>query len=552
MAFITELRERVDTLAAVGCLDVEPADLPDVLAGLGADDVRRVMAETSVLVNDLHKLSVVAAGVIAQRSTREHGHTGMAATEGHRTATDLVQAITGGTRAEAARQVRLGTSIMDAAGEDARAALVDEPLDGAGVERDADGGAGETPRASSRWDDALRAALLDGSLTGAKHDAILRGLGAPPVVRDPASGGVGERAADDVVEAWGLAAAQLLDEATECSADDLLHRARILRDTLDPIGAEERAQARFEARSFRKWTDAAGLKRASLCLDDDGDAWFDALLDAGLRPRRGGPRFVADDEKVAATALVDDARTNEQLAYDLVLDVLRAGALARPEDVFGARQPGVRIVTVSTGENPRDLGPRDAFGRLLATAHLEDRGTPVAGSLLDRALCTNGHRVVSVDAQGDPLDLGREQRLYTTKQNIALAMRDGGCRWPGCCAPASYTESHHIDHWNADGGRTDIDRGILLCRFHHMLLHNQGWKITRDGKGEFVLHPPPGGGEPVVLRSRSAVRWAWDPPSVSGRSGWRAPPRPPGARPAEADSLTLPPPVPAPPPLAPV
>ena len=81
------------------------------------------------------------------------------------------------------------------------------------------------------------------------------------------------------------------------------------------------------------------------------------------------------------------------------------------------------------------------------------------------------------------------------------------------------TEAHHIDPW-AHGGSTDCDRGILLCRYHHLSLHNNGWRITRDGKGPFLLHPPPHlGTEPVLLRSRSPLRWLWDPPP--DRAGWR-------------------------------
>lgn len=111
---------------------------------------------------------------------------------------------------------------------------------------------------------------------------------------------------------------------------------------------------------------------------------------------------------------------------------------------------------------------------------------------------------VTLDPAGNPLDLGREARLFTPKQRIALAIRDGGCRIPACDRPASYCEAHHIDPY-AQGGRTDIDRGILLCPFHHMNLHHHGWRITRNGKEDFVLHRP--GLPPTALQTRVARRY---------------------------------------------
>ena len=97
--------------------------------------------------------------------------------------------------------------------------------------------------------------------------------------------------------------------------------------------------------------------------------------------------------------------------------------------------------------------------------------------------------------------------------------------------PASYCEAHHIDHVATENGRTDIDRGILLCRFHHMQLHNNGWKIIRDGHGAFILVPPAGhlgpGGEPATpraLRTKAPWAWAWDPPPPD-RPPWRESPR---------------------------
>ncbi|MET0956357.1 MAG: HNH endonuclease signature motif containing protein, partial [Cryobacterium sp.] len=84
---------------------------------------------------------------------------------------------------------------------------------------------------------------------------------------------------------------------------------------------------------------------------------------------------------------------------------------------------------------------------------------------------------------------GRDERLFTPAQRIALAARDGGCMWGDCTKPPSQTEAHHIDHWKRDDGRTDIRLGILLCNPHHRLLHNQGWQIL-EHHGRYWLRPP--------------------------------------------------------------
>ena len=92
--------------------------------------------------------------------------------------------------------------------------------------------------------------------------------------------------------------------------------------------------------------------------------------------------------------------------------------------------------------------------------------------------------------------LGRETRLYTRRQRVALAARDGGCRFPGCDRPPSWTEAHHIIPWS-EGGATDLSHGVLLCRHHHLLLHNNDWRFERrrgepgGPAGELVLIPPP-------------------------------------------------------------
>ena len=523
MNILTAMRERLDQLAVFAELDVDPTGLPAGAAALSDASVLEVLRHVTAIANDAERLQSVIAGVAATRSRREQGHSGLAAGQGHASPAALIQSITGGSRADALRQLRVGAALLDNGSVEPTDADTTEPA-GSGDDSQSPGTDPATAKSTGRepWHAPLRLALLRGRLTPSQHDAIRGGLGEPEAEGvDPASTAL----------AWAVAAETLVDEAVEgASVEELRSRARQMRDILDPTGAACRFQNRYEKRSIRMWIDQHGQHHGHIAFDDEMALFVRSMFAAALRPRRGGPRFVTDAERAAAADLVADPRTNEQLEYDLLVDVLRAGAVAEAADVFGVRQPGVRMVIVKD-----QSGPRDPLGRLIATGHAEDGGDPLPGAIIDRALCQHGSIDVTVDGRGNPLDLGREQRLFSAKQKLALAIRDGGCAGIGCPVPA------------AAGGRTDIDRGILLCRFHHMQLHNNGWRIVRDGLGPFILIPPPGhrspdGAEtpPRQFRTKAPWAWAWDPPPPPERPPWRTPPAPPAKHAAEPPPLAAP------------
>lgn len=496
--------EAVERLGAFAELHVEAASLPTSALRLSDASVRDLLAETAGLIRQVSTLQAVLAGVASARSRREHGHGGLVQETGHRNAVEFIRDLAGTTRGEAIRAVRVGEALIDGvAGGPVPTDTPDHSVTTNDSEPDA-----VTPPVP--WHQPLRDALLQGHITTAQHHAIRGGLGEPPSIED--------RETEAVVAAWRAAARELVVEAAFCTVEDLGARARALRDLLDPAGAEERYAMRFAKRSYRWSLTAEGLHQAHITFDDEMAAWVRGLMDAALSPRRGGPRFVAAEDRAAADALLHDPRSNEQLAYDLFVDILRAGALASAADVYGAKEAGVRLVTIKdtiTGETAY----RDAFGRLVAAAQSDDGAVSVPGSVLERTLCATGVVNVVVDTCGNPLDVGREARLFTPKQRLALAIRDGGCLWPGCDRPPAYCEAHHCEHW-AEGGRTDCEVGVLLCRYHHLHLHNGGWRITRGADGGFVLHVPPGmTGEPVPLKSKSPLRWLWDPPP--DRASWR-------------------------------
>ncbi|ORL78441.1 HNH endonuclease signature motif containing protein [Prescottella equi] len=93
-----------------------------------------------------------------------------------------------------------------------------------------------------------------------------------------------------------------------------------------------------------------------------------------------------------------------------------------------------------------------------------------------RRIACDCHLTPIVVDDGVPLNLGRTSRTVSKKQRRALIARDHGCAFPGCGTPPAHCEGHHITHW-ADGGPTDLDNLVLLCRYHHTLLHHSHWEV---------------------------------------------------------------------------
>lgn len=118
-----------------------------------------------------------------------------------------------------------------------------------------------------------------------------------------------------------------------------------------------------------------------------------------------------------------------------------------------------------------------------------DFGGPISARAAELVMCEASVCGAVVDGEGVPLYVGREERLMTRGIRKALAIRDGGCAFPGCGAPVSHCDAHHRVHWK-DGGETSVENGVLLCRRHHTLIHHGEWEVFlgRDGHPWFL--PP--------------------------------------------------------------
>jgi hypothetical protein len=122
-------------------------------------------------------------------------------------------------------------------------------------------------------------------------------------------------------------------------------------------------------------------------------------------------------------------------------------------------------------------------------AELED-GPVIHPETVRRLLCNARVQTVVENESGDVLGMGRLTREPSAWMVRQIRHRDRECRFPGCGARA-FTEAHHVTFWR-HGGRTDLDNLVLICSFHHKLVHELGWRLARDPDGQVRWFRPDG------------------------------------------------------------
>ncbi|MES2170889.1 MAG: DUF222 domain-containing protein [Actinomycetota bacterium] len=378
------------------------------------------------LAREVDTLRVACATVIARRSDPALGFSGLARKNGFVNAESFIQSVTGSTKAEATKLVRVG----------------------------------EMADSGSTWQHRVGTSGV--SVDAA--NAIRLGLG-PAMAPD---------------EAVAAAAEKLLTDARSVDADELARRAREARERLDAETIARDEKQRREQRYFTARRHDDGVVRGSFALSDEDGALVMAIYQQATSPRSFGPRFVDTGTYTEPDTVAEDPRTRGQRAADTVAALLRIATETDENSVIGLHRPAVRVHVAA-----ETIARRGGHG---AIEDVNDH--PISWQAVERHLCSSGVLGIAFDDNGTSLNVGRDQRLYTARQRIALAARDGGCRFPDCDRPVSWTEAHHINYWARDGGETNIDDGILLCRLHHLLVHDNHWQIRHD-HGDYLLTPPP-------------------------------------------------------------
>ncbi|MBK8458993.1 MAG: DUF222 domain-containing protein [Micropruina sp.] len=281
----------------------------------------------------------------------------------------------------------------------------------------------------------------------------------------------------------------LLGHAEVSTPEELAALVPSVVEQVCPELVEDREdeQVRLAARAKR----ARARRGLSFHADGDGSVAF-----RGSLPELDAAPFITlidayvESDRRAARDLLDplaEIRTSEQRRADGLIALLAALQRSQQAPRLAGDRPRV-VVTM----REQDLRDRAEQAGVLAA------GAQIGAGDLRRLCCDADLMPVVLGSESEVLDVGQTRRLVTAAIRKALSLRDGGCVFPGCDAPDSRCDAHHVLPWWA-GGRTALWNLVLLCPHHHKLVEPprffagpppDRWQIRLDQYGLPEVIPP--------------------------------------------------------------
>ncbi len=181
------------------------------------------------------------------------------------------------------------------------------------------------------------------------------------------------------------------------------------------------------------------------------------------------------------------ARNDESLSgnmmnkmSDALVGILTGQSEISPEHRHSAAQVQV-VVSLETLLGLSDK-PADVIGSEFSIT---------AGAIRELAKDSHLRRMVIDPSTGALLELGR--RSYEPSRQIKdfVKLRDQKCRAPGCVRRAMACDVDHVKPWD-DGGETNVDNLVSLCRRHHVLKTIGTWQYELLPNGDTVWRLPSG------------------------------------------------------------
>ncbi len=271
--------------------------------------------------------------------------------------------------------------------------------------------------------------------------------------------------------------AELLEFALSGTAAHVEKLVRAWR-RVDRIEAMGEGNRQLEQRYLRAYPDEDGMLVVRARLTPEVGAVFLKALEAANEVL-----FKQSQEEQESDWVEMPAEQRRADALELVAESALEGGLD-PGTAGDRYQVVVHVQDDASAETSCCDDPPE----LLAAGELEN-GLRVSAETSRRLACDSSRVVMRHDGEGRILDVGRKTRTIHPALRRALEHRDRGCRFPGC--GLRHCDAHHVDHW-ADGGRTNLENLLLLCRHHHRNLHEGGFRVELAADGSSCFYTPRG------------------------------------------------------------
>lgn len=278
--------------------------------------------------------------------------------------------------------------------------------------------------------------------------------------------------------------ADLVDAARHATAAQM---ERLVGGLLVAERAERGEKERHADRALWVHPETDGSWTVRGRLSAEVGALLCRALEAAGETLRGSDGFDPEERAAARRADAMGLVAEAALANGVAVD---GGGEAR----VASRAERFQVVVHVSAETLSGMPAGDDGGTPAETPWIEG-GPHVSAETARRLSCDAGVVEMTHDSRGGVLDVGRRRRTLPPALRRALDHRDRGCRFPGCTS--RFCDAHHMEHW-ARGGATRLANLVLLCRRHHRLVHEEGWKVRMDPAGEVRFYRPDGSAVPVV------------------------------------------------------
>jgi hypothetical protein len=206
-------------------------------------------------------------------------------------------------------------------------------------------------------------------------------------------------------------------------------------------------------------------------------------LDTKVRPPRSNDHdgHGADSNEVLGLQSASDPRSWAQRRADALGEICSEWLEGCNQTTVGGVRPHLSVtVDVNT--------LRAAPGEPAEPAELGWTG-PITASESQMIGCDATVSRILMDGPSMVLDVGRATRTIPPALRRAVVARDRTCAAPGCRRPPEHCDVHHVRFWE-QGGDTSLENTVLVCRRHHRMIHQQGFRVVVDSTGRRSIDPP--------------------------------------------------------------